>query len=145
MGADEGLSLGATLLLTAFVCSILLLATRFGINLINGQMGNVGNVNSSVKESDFSAFNDKDITGYDLWDEFKNMRGRSTNGTNFTIQVNTGMATLVWHSTQSIGEVISDDPQSPNYVSEDATFHCKLIRAEGASGDIVGVEATLVQ
>ena len=55
------------------------------------------------------------------------------------------MATLVWHSTQSIGEVISDDPQSSNYVSEDATFHCILVRSEGTSGDIVGIEATLVQ
>ena len=52
---------------------------------------------------------------------------------------------LTWSSDKSIGDVISDNQDNINYVGEDQTYHCTLVRSDGKTGDVIGVKAQLVQ
>ena len=57
----------------------------------------------------------------------------------------TGTADVTWSSDKSIGDVVSDNQDDTNYVGEDQTYHCTLVRSDGKTGDVIGVKAQLVQ
>lgn len=62
-----------------------------------------------------------------------------------TVEFITGTADVTWSSDKSIGDVVSDNQDDTNYVGEDQTYHCTLVRSDGKTGDVIGVKAQLVQ
>lgn len=80
-----------------------------------------------------------------LWDLMRSQRGVKINGYNFTVEFITGTADVTWFSDKSIGDVVSDNQDDTNYVGEDQTYHCTLVRSDGKTGDVIGVKAQLVQ
>ena len=67
------------------------------------------------------------------------------NGDSFSPRISEGTADVTWSSDKSIGDVISDNQDNINYVGEDQTYHCTLVRSDGKTGDVIGVKAQLVQ
>ena len=143
-GASESLSLGAKLVIAVAVCSLLIVAFKATATIVRQQTGDVTKINNGARELDFKAFDDQDVSGYDLWDEFRSMRGKRINGEDFYINISTKTFSDMWLSSDAIGDIISDDPSADNYVSEDSMFHCTLIRSDGKSGDVIGINAELV-
>lgn len=143
--ASEGISLGTGVLIAVAVCSLLIIGFRVASAPIAKQYDNLAKITTGVRESNYASFDDKDVSGFDLWDEFRSMRGKRINGEDFKIVITTGLFSDTWVSSQSVGEVISDDPASTRYVNEDSMFHCTLIRSNDDHGDIIGINAVLVQ
>lgn len=113
--------------------------------LITGRSATLGTYITRTNESTYSRYNDADISGYDLWDLMRSQRGVRINGYNFTVEFITGTADVTWSSDKSIGDVVSDNQDDTNYVGEDQTYHCTLVRSDGKTGDVIGVKAQLVQ
>lgn len=143
--AEEGIGIGAKLFITVLIASLILTAFLVARQLITGKSATLGTYITRTNESTYSRYNDADISGYDLWDLMRSQRGVRINGYNFTIEFVTGTADFIWSSDKSIGDVVSDNQNDINYVGEDQTYHCTLVRSEGKTGDVIGVKAQLVQ
>lgn len=143
--AEEGIGIGAKLFITVLIASLILTAFLVARQLITGRSATLGTYITRTNESTYSRYNDADISGYDLWDLMRSQRGVRINGYNFTIEFVTGTADFIWSSDKTIGDVVSDNQNDINYVGEDQTYHCTLVRSEGKTGDVIGVKAQLVQ
>lgn len=143
--AEEGIGIGAKLIITVLIASLGLAAFLAARQLITGRSATLGTYITRTNESTYSRYNDADISGYDLWDLMRSQCGVRINGYNFTVEFITGTADVTWSSDKSIGDVVSDNQDDTNYVGEDQTYHCTLVRSEGKTGDVIGVKAQLVQ
>lgn len=143
--AEEGIGIGAKLFITVLIASLILTAFLVARQLITGRSATLGTYITRTNESTYSRYNNADISGYDIWDLMRSQRGVRINDYNFTIEFVTGTADFIWSSDKTIGDAVSDNQNDINYVGEDQTYHCTLVRAEGKTGDVIGVKAQLVQ
>lgn len=49
------------------------------------------------------------------------------------------------HTMRKVNQSNDIDKANINYVGEDQTYHCTLVRSDGKTGDVIGVKAQLVQ
>lgn len=142
--ANEGLSLGVRVFLAVLVASMILAAFAVVRGTIIKQSSNVSDITAGIHDSDFTKFNDKDVQGFELWDLLREQSGNRINGYSFTVHVKTGTMDATWSSDQSIGSVFSDNHSDSNYLGEDQTYHCALVRDNDNAGQVIGIEATLI-
>lgn len=142
--ASEGFLTGTKVIIAVMVATMLVLAFGMARSLYLSHTADVVNDVTMFSESDFRAFDDNDVSGYDLWDQFNALSGRRASNQYFTMHVVTGTADIVWTSDRPIGEAISDRPSDVNYIGEDNTYHCTLIRSNDDYGEIIGIYAQLI-
>ena len=145
MGTEsEGLLTGTNIIVAVLLASMLVIAFNTARSFFRSHTSDVANTINGFSESDFSAFNDNDVSGHELWEQFRTLSGCRSSNQYYTIRVTTGTADVTWTSDMPIAESISDCQQAINYVGEDSIYHCTLIRANGSYGEILGIHAQLI-
>lgn len=135
---------GAKLLMAVLLASALIMGMTIVSGLAKDKASDLTKATASLEKSEFNTFNDKDIDGYVLWDELRELSGKRVSGNYFTVRVITGMSDLSWTSDTPIASVFSDQPQAINYLNEEGKYHCELIYSDLSESEIIGIKATQI-